>query len=180
MNMQDLENASSLPGVKNSTFDAALIIRFIGLAVMLSGLITAYQVVSKAWLLLEHPENLNSFAEQIEKASHMNSFVGKIDLLLQDLTSHGKRSLPIVMDSNHGTSPRFVQPSASESGEQKAMNASYFAAWGLVLLLLGLIARVSFWAISEGGKLALYTSYQDRQTEKFLKSLVQELRLKQD
>ena len=36
-------------------------------------------------------------------------------------------------------------------------NPSYFAAWIITLLVLGLIARISMRAIAEGGKLALYS-----------------------
>ena len=79
--------------------------------------------------------------------------------------------LPPV-DSNQAGSP------SKEAGARKevSLNAAYFAAWALQLMVLGLIARIALWAVSEGGRLAISRTDQEQMLQRIFRELIRESR----
>jgi hypothetical protein len=152
-------------------------IRLIGLGVLLAGLYSAAQVGVKAWELLENTDQVTRLSESIEKQSHLNAFVGEMQGLM-NLIKKSRDSAQLLSDVGHPSAPI---PSSTATQNQVAgnpplFNASYFSAWGIVLVLLALIAKISLWAVREGGKLALYSVNSDKQLKGILRELIAEVR----
>ena len=152
-------------------------IRLIGLGVLLAGLYSAAQVGIKAWELLENTDQVTRLSESIEKQSHLNTFVGEMRGLM-DLIKKTRESGQLLSDVGQGTTPKTYGSATPNqvSNDPPLFNASYFSAWGIVLVLLALIAKISLWAVREGGKLALYSVNSDQQLKGILRELITEVR----
>jgi hypothetical protein len=153
----------------------AAVIRLVGLGVMLIGLIGAFYVASRAWNLLENPERIAKYSEEVEKQSHLNAFIGRMNSVF-DFIEQAESALPAAEPEKDNKKTQDPSRPASPTLESTTLNASYFAAWGIVILLLALIARICFWAIREGGTLALYSVDSERQLRIVMRELVNEIR----
>lgn len=154
-----------------------LFIRLAGVVVLLAGLYSAFLVIKKAWSLLDDPKVISVYADEIEKQTHMNAFIAQWNVVV-DFVNQARRSLPQQQMQNPPVEgqeqPLTVVPTSS--GPKQSINAAYLTAWFFTLGLLGLIARISLWAVSEGGKLIVYGVDQEQQLKRVLSELVQEIR----
>ncbi len=148
-------------------------VRLLGIGILLIGIYTAFQVATKLKNLLEHPDTIVPFATEIESRAHLNSFLGQINVLVSFMEKVN-RSLPNEAGVQENTLP--TQRTNQAQPPAEPFNGSYFAAWSIVLILLALIARISFWAIREGGKLALTQVNNERQLKLIIQELLSESR----
>ena len=162
-----------------------LLVQLAGVIVLVGGLFSASQVVSYGWGLLEKPATIVPFAEEIERQTQLNRFVGQFNLMFEFFRK-ANNAIP------SGAPPASVYdpvpyPSKQPPAKQEpladpvnttpvAPNVSYFIAWIITIVLLGLIARISLWAVAEGGKLVLFTGNQDRQLKRVIGELAAEIR----
>lgn len=159
---------------------------------MIVGLITAFHVVKKAWVLLEDPASIAEFAAEIERQTHINLAISRMPSMKEMLNPMQGASPAIItlppglklpngqqiegmlppVDSNQAGSP------SKEAGARKevSLNAAYFAAWALQLMVLGLIARIALWAVSEGGRLAISRTDQEQMLQRIFRELIRESR----
>ena len=158
---------------------STVMLRVLGVVILLTGLYGAYQVVERAWMLFEKQETVVKFAEEIEKHAHLNAFLGQMNVLV-DFVNKAKSAIPDNQNQAFGKStyPSTPPAAAAATAPVPALNASYLMAWILTLVLLGLIGRISFWAITAGGKLALFSLDHDEQLRGILRQLIQEVRAK--
>ncbi len=158
---------------------ATTLLRFLGAAILLAGLYGGYQVVERAWLLFEKQDTIVRFAEEIDKHAHLNGFVAQLGVVV-DFVNKAKNALPENPPADGGPIPPPPTRTAAYAGSPaEPVNASYFVAWILTIVLLGLIARISMWAITAGGKLALFSINSDHQLRLVIRELIQEVRTRQ-
>lgn len=166
-----------------------VLVQVAGLIVLVGGLFSAAQVVSRGWALLEKPATIVPFAEEIERQTHLNQFVGQFNLMFEffrransalppgvPLPAKGDSIYDPVPYPTKGAPAQQTLPTDSATAAPREPNASYFVAWIITIILLGLIARISLWAVTEGGKLVLFSGNQDRQLKRVIRELAAEIR----
>jgi hypothetical protein len=171
----------STDAVFSSTPSFSLIIRYIGIGVMLFGIFIAWQVVQRAWALLETSTSIVvPFSNEIEAQTGMNRF----------MTTFAKPTLTSLKNIQAATAPRSLNPTSAINPSAAApitaptpssldalpegeVRVSYFAAWTLIILLLGIILRISIALISVGGRLANETA-QRQEVANLLKIFIAE------
>lgn len=152
---------------------SAVLLRFVGVAILLAGLYSGFLVVQKVWTLFDEHEGIARFAERIEEHSNLNEFVGRMTAVMSLIQEAGRTAREQPKGEPEGKARGAAQAEPRESGQ---FNASYFAGWALSIILLFLIARISLWAVTAGGKLALYSVDQEVQLKLILRELIAELR----
>jgi hypothetical protein len=150
------------------------LIRFLGIAIIAGGLFSAVQVVEKAWSLLDKPDSITALAEEIESQAHLNAFVNQLSVVV-DFMNKAKAALP-QLQPPQGQAPAPAAEPQSAAVVAAPINASFFAAWIIVVVLLGLIAKISLWAVTSGVQLATYGGDSERQLKMVLRELLQEVR----
>lgn len=145
------------PTVPVESDSGANAIRIVGVCVLLVGLAMAVQVARTAWGLLDDHALIIQFADRIEAAAHVNANVAPMMQMTKNLNDRLVQTPggPVI-------APQGAAPSPGVPFVPGTMNAAYFAAWVVVLMLLALLARISLWTMAEGGKLALYSSTEER------------------
>ncbi len=152
---------------------SVMLVRALGVLILLGGLYSAFQVVNKAWSLLENPGSIVPFAEQIEKHAHLNSLANQLGIV-SDLANKARTALA---SAQAGGNPLGSTTAPSpEPPPLPPANLAYLAAWPLCLVLLALVARISLWTVSEGAKLVIYSTDSERQLKLILRQLLQEVR----
>lgn len=144
--VSDPEKADSAYKLEKTTGYMVLSIRIIGLLLLLVGLWIALRVISEAWGLYQAPHHVERFAVAVESGSNVDKV-----LAVKAKGFAGKGGL---------------------SDDDGLFRLSYFAAWGLVFLLLLLIGRLAMAAIKTGGELALY----DIEVKKFATMLLDQVK----
>lgn len=159
------------------------LVQIVGLVILLGGLYSASLVVSKGWALLEQPSEIVPFADEIEKQTHLNQFVGQFDVMIEFFrkANNAIPAAPPTAASIHDPidypKQEPLKPDSTTAVAAPVMpNVSYFVAWMITIVVLGLIARISLWAVTEGGKLILFTNNQDRQLKRVITELATEIR----
>ncbi|MFN8390074.1 MAG: hypothetical protein U0136_07265 [Bdellovibrionota bacterium] len=157
-----------------ATSKSGTFIRLLGVCVLVLGLYSAWRVVERAWLLMEKPDAIATFSNEIEKQTHLNAFVGQMKIVV-DFVNRAKNALPAVSEP----APPPQKPSAGSTPSEvdvvaAPLNASYFSAWIIYIVLLGLIARISLWAVGEGARLAVYQGEGNAQLKAVLQELLRE------
>lgn len=130
-----------------STDIASVIVRAFGFLLMIVGLWIGLKAINEAWGLYKEPQNIERFANAIERGSNLD-----------------KALATVRNDGDAETTSSSAQDSVL------GFRLSYFVAWVLAILLLMLIGRLALAAVKTGGELALY----DMQIKKLTKLLVQE------
>jgi hypothetical protein len=141
------------------------IVRFIGAAIMLIGVVVVLQVMNQAWELYKDPNSVVAFSEKIENASNINK---ALNTLLGETLEDMRQRMNSLVNANNpnnqpGNPPRF-----------EPWNISYFVAWFLKIVLILLIGRIGFFAMSEGGKLALVGMGEKNTAKNLAKEILQE------
>ena len=170
------------------TNQLSVIVQIVGIAVLICGLIGAYQVVWKAWSLLDNPTSIVPFAEEIEKETQLNRYLGQFNIMVE-FFEKANRALPAQAAPSPASVydpvpyPTKVPPNSAKPAPDAAPpsgpfapNASYFVAWTITIIILGLIARIALRAVAEGGKLVVIATNQDQQLKRVIKELATELR----
>lgn len=143
------------------------IVRLVGAVIMIVGVVVALQVLRHAWDLFNDHASVVAFGEKIEKASNLNNaFNTLLGESLAEFRLHARQ----VFDPNNANNQ---QPAA----RFEPWNLSYFVAWFVKILLLLLIARIGFWAMSEGGKLALVSLGERTLAKNMTRELLQDMAL---
>jgi len=134
---------------KSTTNYLAVFVKAVGIIVLLVGVWIGVKVMSEAWALYQAPHHIERFASAVEHGSNLDKV-----LSTKAAGIGAERDLP---DKTGVT--------GYEEGEKPVFKLSYFAAWGIVIMLLLLIGRLAMTAIKTGGELALY----DRQIKRLAK-----------
>ncbi len=126
----------------------AILARGAGLVLLLVGLWAAVTVIREAWALYDEPRNerVEAFARAIAEGT-------RLDAILET-------------DAEEGGGDR-----AGATRAERSLRISYFLAWGLVLIMLLLVGRLSIAAIKTGADLALY----DAQIKRLRRELMREI-----
>ncbi|NUM37384.1 MAG: hypothetical protein HUU50_22815 [Candidatus Brocadiae bacterium] len=156
------ENAGS-----GSVDVVSALVRFLGLAILLFGLWIGYQVVSEAWQLYHSPEKIQKYSEKVESGSKINEFGESVCKLVHETMSETVKKMPQMADQ---------KAEQKELTPLKPFTVSYFAAWGIVVLLLLVVGKLACWIISTGGKLAMYSG----NTEKVAKAMIKQILLEME
>lgn len=129
------------PGVIEIVVSA--VVRLIGIAVLLVGVLVGVKVVLEAWALYEDPARIESFAQAVDAGSNLDGLVA-------------------------GISQSVGGEAATRGG---SLRLSYFAAWFIVLLLIFVVGSLAMAAITTGGQLALYDLQFRRYSRHVLKEM---------
>lgn len=149
--------------IERSTSLLNLLVRGLGLVLLIVGMFVALVVIMSAWSLYDNPQSIETFAEAVERGSHL-------DLTLSHVTAEGRQQADV------GLAPELAAPTAPTalSGANvppaPEFRFSYFAAWLIAILLLLLIGSLAISAVRTGGELALY----DVQMKKLARTLLEE------
>ncbi|MGB1799838.1 MAG: hypothetical protein ACPHLK_03295 [Gammaproteobacteria bacterium] len=144
---------SSMSSFNETSKDVlSVVVRLCGLILLFIGLWIAIQVFNEALALYKDPSNIERMASAIEAGSNIDKSIAPIheSILGEDEVSSDVETTVKVKENTEG------------------FRISYFIAWIVDLLLLLLLARISFMAIKTGGELALY----DAQIKKFARQLL--------
>lgn len=131
---------------KSTTNYLTIFIRAVGVIVLLVGVWIGVKVMSEAWALYQAPHHIERFANAVEHGSNLDKVLSI-------------RAAGIGAEHNM---PDKTSMTRYEEAEKPVFKLSYFAAWGIVIMLLLLIGRLAMIAIKTGGELALY----DRQAKR--------------
>lgn len=134
-----------------------ILVQWVGIAILAFGLTVSYRVVTTAWKILEDQQEIVSFAERIETASHVN---GAFNSLLETLRKKIDELPTATAGAVDPKKAATAQADALQSGMQK-LNSAYFAAWAITLTVLALVARIGLWMAYEGGRLTLAALRRD-------------------
>jgi hypothetical protein len=149
----------------------ATLVRLVGIVVLAVGLLVGLLVLHTAWNLLQKPETILPFAQEIETRSQLNAFVhGWCRVLLTIL-----REKATMAGTPEVLSPQTI--ATLENGLK--LDLSYFAAWGLTVMVLLLIGRIAFWTLSTGAQAALASTNSERQIKRIVRELMREMRSEQ-
>ncbi len=119
----------------------AFLIRTCSLLLFLLGIGVAGWGLDQAWTLYHEPAQIERFAKAVEHSSH-------IDQLLANAVRKGLATQEELA----------IPPLVQDGNEPEVFRISYFLAWIIAILLLLLITRIAFAAVSVGAKSALYRS----------------------
>ena len=161
------------------------VIRVAGLGILLFGLSIGLKVVEAGWELFDNQSRVLKIASELETHSGINGITQA--LLVQYLTvqkSPIQQPLPpeaqqlnFVPSGAIPQEPNTSAPLASSTTTKELaaaiskLNVSYLIAWYIVFLLILVISRVSLWAVSEGGKLAVNKNSELLETKNLLREL---------
>lgn len=121
-----------------------IIISSIGLAILVVGFSIAIQLVTTVWGLFSDQSLIQELTSQVEQHSHLNSVIERLvkpfapEVFGTETVDPGQASI----DSE--TLP---------SSQIQSLNISYFVAWILAVLLLGLVGHVAALTLSTGARL---------------------------
>ncbi len=138
-------------------------VRIVGIGVLIFGLWIGYQVVSESWQLYRSPEKIEKYAEKVEQGSKMDKFGESLCKMSHEMMTETVKRMPQMQDSKQEKELTPLVP----------FRLSYFAAWGIIVLLLLVIGKIACWIIFTGGKLALYSG----NTEKLAQAMVRQIML---
>lgn len=169
-------NAENLAELETNQDPTSVFVRWLGVAVLCLGLYGAVRVALRAWSLLDDPSEVGVFAEKIEKQGHLNAFVAHFDSLLEAINHERELRGEIAPGSSSQQRKTIGNSNGAERSESETMNAAYFAAWGIIVLILALVAKISVWLIGVGGKLALGWNNSERRLKRIIEELVREFR----
>lgn len=144
----------------------ALIVRFVGLAVLFVGLWVGLKIILEAWALYQSPQRIERFAVAIERGSNLDKIFA--------VTAQRVSSEVVRVASDEPLGGDSVPPAAAEADDAPAalgLRLSYFAAWLIVMMLFLIIGSLAMSAITTGGRLALY----DTEVKKFSREIAREL-----
>lgn len=163
----------------HSLFSLTSFIRIVGLAVLLGGAVIAFQVVQAAWELFENQSRVVLLSQQVEEATNINRIANEfVDIakLIKFVNPSALQNASEDIPADISGSSQIANSKSSppDTNQDLRLNLTYFVAWIIVFLLLGLIARVAYWFISAGGRVALYGSDQGHQLTKALKHVLLE------
>ncbi len=144
--------------IDRSTSLLDLTVRSLGLVLLIVGLFVTLLVIMSAWSLYDNPQTIETFAQAVERGSHL-------DLTLARATAEGRQ------EADLGVAPELARaPTASNVSTPPEFRFSYFAAWLIAILLLLLIGSLAIAAVRTGGGLALH----DVQLKKLARQLIDE------
>lgn len=132
---------------EKSTDISSFIVRAIGFLLLIVGLWIGLKAINEAWGLYKDPQNIERFAQAIEKGSNLDKAIASVKSEGENQTTGDASQVAAL-----------------------GFRLSYFAAWVLAILLLMLVGRLALAAVKTGGELALY----DMQIKKFAKLIAQE------
>lgn len=140
-----------------SSDSLAVIARFLGLVMLVIGLVIGIKVIIEAWSLYDEPQRIERFAEAIDQGSNL-------DKLLASFTQK---------PSNNEASPEDPEATVSTNlnSQQPTLRISYFLAWVIALVLLMVVGGLAASAIRTGGQLALYDMQVKRYTNELLRQI---------
>ena len=152
---------------------AGTVIRFIGVGIVLFGLVLGLQVIQVAWDLFDDQKIVVTLSEKINEQSNLDKVLPSIIEFKNFQRELTKNAHSAVLGE---TNPKFqdteIQKESAVKEEAQNFRASYFAAWIITLMLLALIAKISIWAMTAGGKMALYGVEQHRELKKLFERVV--------
>ena len=156
------------------SFPFAFILRFIGVGIVFFGIMIAYEVVSHAWELFEDQKRIVEFAATINEHSQVDDWLNHVQT--PGMLENQFKQVSKALEEAGGGGATVTQQVQAQTvtGTQTSVKFSYFFAWLLTLMLLGLIAKVGTWIIVTGGKLALYGGEKNQELKKLLKELLAE------
>ena len=153
------DDTSANTPIERGTRLAQTIVRGGGFLLLVVGLWIALAVISEAWSLYRHPEQIERIAAAIEHGSNLDQTLAKAS---QGLAA----STPDEADNDRTTS----SATHTTSAPAPTFRLSYFVAWMVAILLLMLIGRLSIAAVKAGGELVLY----DLHIKRFVRELLRE------
>lgn len=140
-NAHGLSRTRTRHGKKSATNYLAVFVKAVGIIVLLVGLWIGVKVMSEAWALYQAPHHIERFASAVEHGSNLDKV-----LSIRAAGTGAERNV----------SGKAGMAGYEEEGEKPVFKLSYFAAWGIVIMLLLLIGRLAMTAIKTGGEIALY------------------------
>lgn len=154
------EDDDSIPALSVTGRVMTVVVRFVGVLLLVVGLIIGLKVIGEAWSLYTDPDRIERFATAIERGSNLDRALAPM------------RPTPLAVPAPNPLldSGVALAPAPGLQDPPPPFRLSYFAGWFIALLLLLLIGRLSIAAIRTGGELALY----DIRLRQVARSLVRE------
>ncbi len=144
-------NASGLPQI-----DLSHITRIAGVFILVFGLYVAYQVVKECWELYNDPSKITKFAKYIDEGSNIDNFGNSFSNFMNEAAKNNPQAFP--------SKPK-IEP----------VKISYFVSWPIVFILLLIIAKVGYWAVTAGGQLAMHkTSLETELAKQIVREVLAE------
>lgn len=156
-----MANANEEHRAGNST--VTILVRLLGMALMLLGLLLAGAVLFEIWNLYKSPEHVERFAQAVERGSNIDT------ALAPRRVQSG--SAARVFGQSDAESAQGDGASTVQSIRPDTFQLSYFFAWFIVFVLLMIASRFALAAITTGGRLALF----DMDVSRFARALVREV-----
>ncbi len=148
MNSNPTPNTSESASLPSLSFTP--IIRCLGVLVLIFGLWAAYRVMQEAWYLYDNPKHVTTLAQTIATDSEIDQFSNSLAKMMDEAYANTMSNLP----TQPGKEP--IKPTA----KIVPVKFSYFVSWGIIIILLFLLAKIGYWAIVAGGKLAMHNEDQ--------------------
>lgn len=163
----------------STTNIGAVLIRTLGAIVLGAGLYVAFTVVNRAWELFDNHDRVVHFGEAIEKNSNLNSWAAQLNSIIE-IVSKMKPFAPSAVSGSEPVGAQPINPAPAAVAQpvrpQPFLNASYFVAWLLTIILLSLVGRISFWMITSGSQILANSFDQNKQLKSVLRELLVEVK----
>lgn len=158
-----------------------LIVRFFGIAVVVFGLVIAYQVVEAAWGLFDDQQLVVRLTDKINEQTNLDVAISstvmdaRVQTILTKLAgdSSSEPSKEIMAEGITPKSSAHKQKDRLQNTDE-TLKVSYFVAWSLTIILLGMIAKIAFWAMTSGAKMCLYGTDHQNELKNLLKQIINE------
>ena len=156
--VEDVESDSPMYKIMTNSI-LGMVVRGSGLLLLLIGMWMGIKTLNIIIDLYETPETILRFADKIEQGSGIDKAIAPAKEILS--------SSDVESDETGENKNLESYEEVSEVARQ-GFRISYFFAWGIVLILLLILGRLSLIAIKVGGELVLY----DVQLRRFVKELL--------
>lgn len=164
-----------------SGFNFNIITRIVGIGLVFLGISIAYKVVTTAWDLFDDSSRIIlPLSQEIEVNTAVNQFIGSVTSSSNKFfRSHTNHNSQLAQQDNtlslSGSVDATTPVEQLAISTTKSLNLAYFIAWGIVLILLGLISKIAVSLIAVGGNLAS-DHFQRKQITSLVKTLAAEIK----
>lgn len=145
-------------------FGALQALRILGVLIIAASASLSYFVVTEVLTLLNDQSRVIALAEKVEAQSNVNQF-------MQEMVAKTQAE---ALARAQGRQAPAAPITAEQLRATPTLKAAYFAAWGILVLLLGLLARISFWGLNAGVRLALHGHTDSKRIEAMLRTALAE------
>jgi len=125
-------------------------VRIAGLSLLLVGIVAVGVLLKTVWGLFENDGLVTKVAQNVDQSTGLNAFLHGMSVMTLNRIPDPRTLMGgQVVGSSPAANAQVNQPQALPH-----FNAAYLTSWIIVLILLSLLVKIAFRAISEGAKLA--------------------------